>query len=170
MEQEKILSEFNQTFTDFESAVAVFDDVNINQIPFAGSWTAGQVAQHLILGNKGFADILGATVKDTDRAIDGLIPQLKEIFLNFEVKLNAPDFILPPQRDYKKSELLPAIQNIRETIVTTIHTLPLDKTCVAFELPTLGYLTRLEAIYFVIYHTQRHIRQLKKIYELVKLS
>jgi hypothetical protein len=41
--------------------------------------------------------------------------------------------------------------------------LDLTPTVLAFELPVIGSLTRLEAIRFVTYHTQRHNHQLKNI-------
>lgn len=68
---------------------------------------------------------------------------------------------------YEKAYLLGALQDIKAGLDHAVTTLDLTKTCLAFELPVFGYLTRLEAIYFVIYHTQRHLHQLKNIYQQV---
>jgi hypothetical protein len=56
-----------------------------------------------------------------------------------------------------------SLEEIKATIDHAIQTLELSRTCLAFEIPVYGFLTRTEAIYFVIYHTQRHIQQLKNI-------
>ena len=36
-------------------------------------------------------------------------------------------------------------------------------TCLGFSMPTVGHMTRLEWLSFVVVHTQRHIWQLKKM-------
>jgi hypothetical protein len=44
-----------------------------------------------------------------------------------------------------------------------MNTLDLDMTCLDFDIRTFGYLTRLEAVYFFLYHTKKHIHQLQNI-------
>jgi hypothetical protein len=39
----------------------------------------------------------------------------------------------------------------------------LHATCLDFEMPTVGTLTRIEWLSFAVVHTQRHIWQLKKM-------
>lgn len=168
MNKEIILKDFTTTFNDLANSIEAFDDENFNKVPFENSWTAGQVAEHLILANTGFAAVLNAKVKETDREIDELIPRLESDFLNFDSKMQSPDFIYPEMKDYNKSEQLSKIKDIQAVTLEAIAALDLSKTCLAFELPVYGHLTRLEAIYFVIYHTQRHTHQLNKIY--TKLS
>jgi hypothetical protein len=45
--------------------------------------------------------------------------------------------------------------------------LDLSKTCQGFQLPGSAAFTRAEWIWFAIYHTQRHTRQLKNILEVI---
>jgi len=116
------------------------------------------------MSNSGFADLLNGPVKDTERAPDAAVDEIKSIFLNFGIKLTSPDFILPEKKNYDKDGLLAALSGIKADIITSAATLDLSKTCLSFELPVLGYVTRLEAVSFVIYHTRRHIHQLKNIY------
>jgi len=144
--------------------LAKFEQKDINIIPFEGSWTAGQVAQHMVMANSGFADIMNGPVKETERAADEMEPKIKGDFLNFDIKMTTPDFIRPEARDYDKEELISALKNIREMVNNAAITLDMTKTCTAFELPVYGYLTRLEAVSFIAYHTQRHTHQLKNIY------
>jgi hypothetical protein len=135
----------------------------INLIPFEGSWTAGQLAQHMIMSNGAFAELLNGPVEETDRDPGELIEKIKSTFLNFDRRFESPEFITPPQAYYNQEQVISSLENIREKIDQAIEGLNLSKLCVAFELPVLGYLTRLEAVHFINYHTQRHIHQLKNI-------
>ena len=78
--------------------------------------------------------------------------------------MNSPDFIRPEKKNYDKDGLLAALSGIKADITTSAATLDLSQTCLSFELPVLGFLTRLEAVTFVICHTRRHTHQLKNIY------
>ncbi|MFD0941717.1 DinB family protein [Pedobacter boryungensis] len=159
----QVLNDFNTTFSDLENAISLVEEEDFNCIPFPNSWTAGQVVQHIILASAGFSEVLNAKVKPSDRAADELIPRIKTDFLNFDIKMKSPDFILPEEKMYDKVDLLKTIKEIKTDINKQIETLDLTQTCLAFELPVYGFLTRLEAIYFVIYHTQRHSHQLNNI-------
>ncbi len=70
----------------------------------------------------------------------------------------------------KKDKLTKTLEYFRCKINLAMETMDLSKTCLAFELPVLGFLTRLEAIYFILFHTQRHIQQLKNIYQKLKAT
>jgi hypothetical protein len=163
MKTTQVQNDFDTTFSDLEKAISLFKQEDFNRIPFTDSWTAGQVVQHIVLSSAGFAGVLNATVKPSDRAVDELIPRIKADFLNFGIKMKSPDFILPEDKKYSKDDLLTTIKGIKTDIAKQIETLDLTQICLAFELPGYGFLTRLEAIYFVIYHTQRHVHQLNNI-------
>jgi len=164
MENNTIAKEANENLTGLIQLVENFKPDQINVVPFEGSWTAGQLAQHMVMANSGFADILNGPVKETERKPDEMVPKIKGDFLNFNIKMTAPEFIRPEAKEYDKVELISALKNIRERVDEATETLDLTKTCLAFELPVYGYLTRIEAVSFVAYHTQRHIHQLKNIY------
>ena len=164
MKNNTIAKEANENLTGLIQLVENFKPDQINVVPFEGSWTAGQLAQHMVMANSGFADILNGPVKETERKPDEMVLRIKDDFLNFNIKMTTPGFIRPEARAYDKNELVSALQNIRERIDEATGTLDLTKTCLAFELPVYGYLTRMEAVSFVAYHTYRHIQQLKNIY------
>lgn len=161
---ETILLDTDRTFTTLLQAVSSFDEQQLNEIPFSGSWTAGQVAQHLILANTGFIEVMQGPVKDADREPDQQVGQLRTDFLNFETQMKSPDFILPLPINYSKQRQLGTLENIKSSLMHLIETMELDKICLTFELPGYGFLTRFEAIYFVNYHSQRHTHQLNNIY------
>ena len=162
MEQE-LQKEINKALTELIELLSSIKEDNINVIPFEGSWTAGQLAQHMIMSNGGFVETMNGAVKDTKRKPDELVEKIRSTFLNFTTKLESPDFVRPTQKEYNKQQLLDALIQIREQMSKTMQTSDLTKTCMAFALPVLGYLTRLEAAHFVSVHTQRHVHQLKKI-------
>jgi len=168
MENTKIAKEVDETLTGLIKPISSFTPEQINEIPFEGSWTAGQLAQHMIMANSGFVEIINGPFKETERDPDKWVPRFKEDFSNFGIKMRSPDFVNPETKAYNKEELLSALKSIREKILKAIETLDLTKTCMAFELPVYGYVTRLEAVYFVICHTQRHIYQLKNIQKGIK--
>ncbi|SFH45997.1 DinB family protein [Pedobacter insulae] len=169
MERQIVLNDFTQTFSDLENVISLFKSENFNEVPFNDSWTPAQVVQHLILANENFAAILNGSTKETTRAIDEQLSRLKSLFLNFELKMKSPVFILPAIGPYDQQQQVEIISNIKNDCLNAITALDLSRTCLDFELPSFELLTRLEAIYFVIYHTQRHTRQLKEIAKFLKL-
>jgi hypothetical protein len=161
---EKVIREANETLSALEHEFSRFDSLQINDVPFEGSWTAGQLAEHLVLSNSGFLEVINGPVAETDKPADLMVKEIKKDFLNFNVKYDSPKEIYPEDRTYNQPELLKSLKQIRKGISDAATGLDLTKTCTSYELPGYGFLTRLEAIYFVIYHTQRHVHQLKNIY------
>lgn len=167
---EKIIKAVDETISDLQHVFNAFEASQINVIPFEGSWTAGQLAMHMVLSNGGFAEVINGQVDETSRPVDKNVEQIKNIFLDFSLKMNAPEMICPQQKDYNQQKLFNQLEGIKETLTRAADQLDLSKTCKSFELPSLGFLTRLEALYFVIYHTKRHTHQLKNILERVNSS
>ena len=162
MDNEEIKSDINQTFNTLLHILSGLDNELVNLVPFEGSWTAGQVAQHVTISGSGFADMLYGAVGITKRDYDAIIPLIKGDFLNFNIKMTSPDFIVPPAISYNKEDLLSNLTHIKTALTNAVNSLDLTMTCLTFDIG-YGYFTRYEAIYFVIYHTQRHIHQLKNI-------
>jgi hypothetical protein len=162
MDKEQIIQDINDTFNAILQLISSLENDAINVVPFEGSWTAGQVAQHVTISCSGFAEILYGNVEITNRNYDDLIAAVKGDFLNFDIKMTSPDFIVPPAINYNKEDILSNLTHIKTALKNAVGSLDLTMTCLGFEIG-YGYFTRYEAIYFVIYHTQRHIHQLKNI-------
>ena len=161
--EQQLQMEVRKSLADLIEVLASIDEGKINVVPFEGSWTAGQLAHHMIMSNSGFDELMNGPVKETEREPDEMIEGIKTTFLDFSHKLQSPDFVRPPKIDYNKHELLQSLYQINERLVKTLEGSDLTKTCVGFQLPVMGYLTRLEAAHFVLYHTKRHRHQLKNI-------
>ena len=148
--------------TDLMLAV---DEDKINTIPYDGSWTAPQLLRHVTKSINGMTKAMHMDAKPAERNPGERIEELKKIFLNFSKKLTQPDFIVPEELIYEKQssieELNKSFNRFKESAVNA----NLDDLVVG--LP-LGPITKLEIIHFVLYHTQRHLHQMKKICEALK--
>lgn len=161
--KETIVSTLESTFSELDKAIKRFDESNFNQKPAKDGWTPAQVAQHLALAGTGIDNVLLGETRATEGAPDRQVASIKEVFLNFDLKMTSPGFIEPAEEVYDQKALLAQLKNVGDTLVTLVNDLNLSPTCLAFEVPVWGYMTRLEIIYFVIYHTQRHTRQLQQM-------
>jgi hypothetical protein len=166
----KTLAEINKTFEEFMLTLSSFYDEQINKIPFEGSWTPGQVTQHIIMSVSGFVELMGGPDEETIRQPDAYVGNIREAFLNFNIKMQSPDFIIPPAKNYNKAELLLTLDQLKNQLNQLIPVKDMTKTCTAFELPVLGYLTRTELANFIEVHTKRHLHQLKNIYNKINHS
>ena len=92
--------------------------------------------------------------------MDEKVPVLRDIFLNFSSKLQAPDFIIPEEKVYEKKDSMEELQNAFEQFKTNAGSVNVNEMVEG--LP-MGPVTKLELIHFVLYHTQRHLHQLQKI-------
>ncbi|WP_257669909.1 DinB family protein [Parapedobacter tibetensis] len=166
MTQQEIITSFHSATQELLRLLSSLDDQKLNEQPFEGSWTAAQVGEHL-LKSYSVAETLNGTTKPTERAPDEKLGALREMFLNFGIKMKSPDFILPRNGFIAKKALLDGLQQRLEQLHQVINRKAMVETCLDFELPGSGALTRLEWIGFVAVHTQRHNHQLKKIIEVV---
>jgi hypothetical protein len=156
---------FDTTLASLQKLAASFSEIGLNTIPFKGSWTGGQVLEHVMRSNRSITQALDMPGKPVDRNAHERTPELAKIFLDFDTKLKSPDFILPTQEVYGKSALLKAfevsVDNLKQAAGQVVLTDAIEH--VAF-----GEITKMELLYFVVYHTQRHTRQLHRIYEMVE--
>jgi hypothetical protein len=156
-----LLKELEHTKAELIQIISSVSQEQFNSVPFEGSWTVGQVGEHILKAVN--AAVLYADTKPTDRQPDEKIAETKGVFLNFDVKFESPDFILPSSQPKNKHVILSQIENTFNGLSEAAKTLDLSATCLTFEVPGMGAFTRLEFIWFFIFHTQRHIYQLKNI-------
>ena len=158
-----LVNELFSTKTVLLEAIDGFSDQNFNSVPPVGGWTGGQVAEHVLLSASGVADALNGPVKEADRDPEQHVKLLSDIFLNFEMKLKSPDFILPSDAPKDKKNLVHLLGETFDRIIHVAESDNLDVICTTFEMPTLGMLSKKEFIWFTIVHTKRHIHQLNNI-------
>ncbi|HTD99439.1 MAG TPA: DinB family protein [Mucilaginibacter sp.] len=158
-----IYDELKDTGSELKQVLSSFAQEDINKVPFAGSWTAGQVAEHVLKSASGVLANVNSDVQPTERNPEEHVKMLSDAFLNFEIKMKSPDFILPTDEPKEKTTLLNSLSHTINNLEQAARTEDLSATCTAFEMPTVGALTRIEWLSFANVHTLRHIHQLKNI-------
>ena len=151
------------TFRELNSVLSSFKESMIDQIPFAGSWTAGEVAEHIIKSLSGIDQLFTCKTVTNQRPYQENVYPVRKLFLDFSVRMKSPEFILPAEKIHSKKSLLSSLARRKTNMITAMKTLDLTETCIGFELPGFGTLTRYEWIQFFLVHTQRHTWQLKNI-------
>ena len=134
----------------------------LNEQVFEHHWTAGQIGDHL---DKSYnvSSILKGRVAHTHRPPDQKLGEIQELFLNFDIKMESPEAVLPTHKPIDKGKLLNRLEQKIQWVNDHGKTMDLSKTCLDFEIPEYGPFTRLEWIGFNTLHTQRHIHQLEQI-------
>jgi hypothetical protein len=168
--QKEIIAEIQTIKDELLQLIALFTPEQINTVPFEGSWTAGQVVDHIMKSVFTISKAIYGTAMQTDRNPDEKVDMVRTLFLDFSKKLNSPDFIIPPKADHQKEELSEAVTIAMLRVIHAVDTFDPSEICLDFELPKAGKFTRYEWFYFIIYHTTRHIHQLKNIFQKLNSS
>ncbi|MEO5591131.1 MAG: DinB family protein [Chitinophagaceae bacterium] len=133
----------------------------MNAVPFKDSWTAAQLATHVTKSNNGMVQALEMEGKPATRKPDERVKELKDTFLDFSTKLKSPDFIIPESGEYRKELVIGALKKSNDKLKKSAAKANPDEM---ISLPAaFGEITKLELFHFVLYHTKRHIHQLKNI-------
>lgn len=165
--QRDITNQIVPTFDRLIEVISGFDDESFNAIPFEGSWTAGQCAQHIKLSGGRIIDVLEGRIEKTSRDPEEKAGQIAAIFLDFDTKRKSPEFIDPTMKTYDVQRFNDFFRKFKADLDEAANRLDLSQICLDFEIPGLGAMTRFEWIAFVLFHTQRHVRQLEKIGDIV---
>src|SRR6185295_12655103 len=159
---EELFTALDNTTSELIEIISAFGETQINEIPGPGSWTAAQVAEHVTKSNTGIIKSLKKEGRSPERAVDAGVEQLKKTFLDFDKKLRSPEFILPTQDIYQKKSVIDNLEISISQLRAVSRNVNLSEM-ISHSL--FGEVTKLELLHFVVYHTQRHIHQLKKIFD-----
>jgi hypothetical protein len=140
--------------------ISAVDMQKINLIPFKNSWTPAQLIVHVTKSNKAIAQALNMEGNVSPRNIDEGVAGLKKMFLDFNIKYKSPEFIIPEEGNYNKDEIIESLKRSVERLQAARDKQNLTDV---INLPPFGEITKLELLHFVLYHTMRHIHQLKNI-------
>jgi len=165
--KEQVLTYLESTTKELKESLSSFNEEQINISPAEESWTAGQVAEHVLKSESGLSRILTGKTGPTNRRPDEKNDLIESIFLDFSTKMKSPDFIIPSDGPHNKELLIQNMSNNRKNLIGLVRDLDLSPTCYDFALPGMGEFTRLEWLCFIISHSTRHIRQLKNIKALI---
>ncbi len=158
--KDQLQAALTTAFDEFITALSSFDDNVINNVPFAGSWTPAQVAMHIIKATDGVPD---SATQVSDREPGLYLPMIRPWWEDLNQKFKSPEPLLPDEKLHSKKELLAELQRVRAKDVEIILNQDLTLVCMDFELPTIGFLTRYEWLWFIQMHLNRHTYQLKNM-------
>lgn len=149
-----IASEWNHILT-------AFSEKGLNLKPFRGSWTAAQLADHVILYNEAAAALLRQKGQASAGNTPGKLPELAALLLDSASRSKAEAALLPGRQLYAQVRLTDSVQRSFAVIgeLALQHDL---SECVRHE--SWGWMTRLELLHLVLFHSMRHRRQLQHIY------
>ena len=82
-----LATSFDNTAKDLLETISSFNEKEFNEIPFEGSWSAAQVADHVRKSLKETINALHGEVKPSEREPDEHVEKLRSIFLNFDIKI-----------------------------------------------------------------------------------
>ncbi|MNF93705.1 DinB superfamily protein [compost metagenome] len=156
-----------ETFKNLNEIHSKFSEAELNTVPYQGSWTAGQTTQHILKACSGYAALFLGKTEKTNRKPDLYIKDIEALFLNFNIKMNSPDYLLPEITDYNKNEQTLELLNKESDLLTLAEIHDLTLTCLDFQVPGFEKFTILEWISFALIHTQRHTHQLNTIYKML---
>ncbi|MDB5253195.1 MAG: hypothetical protein JWP27_2364, partial [Flaviaesturariibacter sp.] len=125
-----------------------------------------QVAEHLLILDIVANKVLAGETIESNRPPDSKIDLIRSAMEDASTPRTAPDHVVPGHVDKRPDQFRESFQHQRSALKTKIDTLDLSEACKAHKHPALGTLTRLEWIYFTIYHTHRHIGQLARLAEM----
>jgi hypothetical protein len=163
----ELFASLDETTSELKQLIASIDETAVNTVPFKDSWTPAQLIVHVTKSNKAIAQGLNMNGNNTERDPEAGVPKLKKMFLDFDIKYQSPQFIVPEEKEYNKEEIITAFQNSVERLQHVRNNINLSEM---INLPPFGEVTKLEILHFVLYHTKRHIHQLKNIIHILQLK
>jgi len=161
----ELLTAVEEAITELVTLISSLDETQVNTVPYEGSWTAGQLFSHVTKSISGMAGAMQSESALAGRDPGEKIAMLKNIFLNFSTKMQSPDFIVPDDGPFQKQATIDALTSTFEKMKEGANKANLNGLVTG--LP-FGDVTKLELLHFVLYHTQRHLHQLKNIVAALK--
>lgn len=158
--KEEILTAISDAVSDMGGLMQSLNENQVNTVPYADSWTAGQLFSHVTKSINGMAGAMLKESAPTERDPGEKIAMLRETFLNFSTKMQSPDFIIPDDGPFEKQTSIEALEKAASTFKE--NTSKANLKDVVTGLP-FGDVTKLELLHFLLYHTLRHLQQMHKI-------
>ena len=161
----EILEATAEAVSQLIDLMSTIDENKINTIPYEDSWTASQLLRHVTKSINGMAKAMQMNAKPAERDPGERIEDLKKVFLDFSKKLKSPEFIVPEEGTYEKQHTIDDLNKSFNQFKDNANSANLNDL---IEGLPLGPITKLEIIHFVLFHTKRHLHQMKNICNALK--
>ncbi|MBA3649681.1 MAG: DinB family protein [Chitinophagales bacterium] len=157
-----VLASIAEAVTQLAGLMASVDEDQVNIIPYKGSWTAPQLLTHVTKSITGMSKAMLRDAKPAERNPGERIEELKKVFLDFSNTFQSPEFIIPEIGIYERH---PTIGKLNEAFKQFKENAGIANLNELVEGLPLGPITKLEIIYFTLFHTKRHLHQMRNICE-----
>ena len=158
--KDELFTTIDDTVKQYVHLTSSLDENDINKIPYANSWTAGQLLRHVTKSTNGMAGAMLAPSKPAGRSSSEKVHHLRKTFLDFSQKMQSPEFIVPEDETYHPQTAIDAMLQSFEKLKENTNKANLDEL---LEGLPFGPTTKLELLHFVLYHTERHLHQMRRI-------
>jgi hypothetical protein len=156
---------FRQTTEELLQLIEKFDNKGFNRKPSPDKWSAGEVAEHLLIFDIRLSDILKTATHPTDREITEKVSTVDARVSNRANKIDAPPFLIPSADSKSVSVMAEKIRAERLHINTLIKETDLSLHSKEFPHRLFGELTAYEWINLIDLHSRRHMKQLQELME-----
>ena len=166
----ELIHDMQASAREFMAALAPFRDHAFNEVPFPGSWTPGQVAEHILKAESGMPGLLSGKLSPADRDPQAFIAQLRETFLDFTKKYQAAPAIMPSADPKDWEDIVARLQANRKRIEEVLPLADLGQYCDLASFPGIGLLSGYEWLCVMNTHALRHAHQLRHIHEVLTVA
>lgn len=155
-----VISGIEEAGMEMDRLLEQVAEAAINSKPAGFGWSPAQVVEHVTRSNRAMSGALDMQGALADRDPGQRREELRSMFMNFDNKFTSPAFIEPEEKIYDKSALQ---ANFRQSVQQVLEKAGIAGYATMINLPGFGQITKLELLYFVVYHTKRHIHQLQRL-------
>ncbi|GAB4332218.1 MAG: hypothetical protein OHK0038_07720 [Flammeovirgaceae bacterium] len=152
-------SDFITNTKSIRDFIKGLDYQRLNKKPSAKEWSVIECLEHLIVIEKSVEKVLELEAVAPRRSYFSKIDMMKNSLLNFDQKYETTEMFYPIGLYSDANKAIEEFEKQREQISQKGD---LKMLYIGIEHPFFGKLTKLEWIYFCIFHAQRHFEQMKK--------
>jgi len=161
---ENLISQLEDSTRELEAFLALPSENEVTYTPSPTYWSVLDVLEHLFLRERMVLKFTLSTsakqLTEGPKEIFGT-ERIKTIFTNFERKFRAPEMIAPTQQFPDWEPLKQLYMENRKALRLAIEAQASTLQTSYFAHPLMGDLTKYEWIHFLIYHSDRHLVQMK---------
>lgn len=163
MKKSEVRNDLKKSTRSLLRIISNFPVAHFHSQPEEGGRSVSQIADHLIKTETSILRLLTGSTNPSDRRAERKVAEIKSRLLDFDSKMKAFGPIVPDDKPKDKAVVVEALQDIRQRLTSLIEVEDLTRLVTGFKHPIFGAMTRLEWIYFAIFHSKRHAHQIEQI-------
>jgi uncharacterized damage-inducible protein DinB len=160
MDRKKILIDSWISNTEqLTKKISEFDFETFNRKPADGGWSAGEIAEHILIFDIRLNTVLPDATSPSQRDPHAQIKSISDRLEDRGNKIDAPEFLKPSGIATDPQAIIEKIRTERNKVLRFIDDNDLSLTNAKTPHRLFGTLTALEWIALVMQHTARHLHQ-----------